>query len=100
VKVNPYVFVGGLASIAIIYVAYTGNKAGKAVGDAASSVGEFVSNENLFSETADNFVDTVSEGRFRDLGDVFFWMAGKEKQVNEALRPSVPLREPSTAIGN
>lgn len=99
-KVNPYLVVGGLASVAAIYLIYTGNKAAEVVGDAASSVGEFVSNENLFSETTDNVISTITDGRFRDLGDVFFWMSGKEKEVNEALRPSVPLKVPTTAMGS
>lgn len=92
--------VGGLGAVAILALVWSGRQgvkaAADAVGGAAGAVNDFVANENVFSETADNAVNVVSGGSFRDLGDVLMWITGTDRKVNEALAP-VPLPVPSTA---
>lgn len=92
--------VGGLGAVAVLALVWSGRQgvkaAADAVGGAAGAVNDFVSNENPFSETADNAVNVITGGSFRDLGDVLMWVTGKDRQVNEALA-TVPLKIPSTA---
>lgn len=90
---NPYVVLGIAAAVVGIYVV---NKTSGAISSAAESVGGFVSNENLFSETVDNGISIISDDRFRDLGDVFMWMTGKDDDVKKMLEaPAAPLATPS-----